>query len=96
MADPTDLRETFADSINNVIWEGQTLRIEFAVTRFSVPTPAGKTEATRHAACRLVLTAAAAADLANRLQRTIAALKDATAAQAKAPEAVPPAADRPQ
>ena len=82
--DLPEVRETFADSIHTVVWDGQTLRLELCVTRFPNPTPSTQMEATRYPACRLVLSATAAADLANRLQQTLTALKDA-AAQAKPP-----------
>jgi hypothetical protein len=71
------LVETFADSIHTMLWDGNTLRIEFCVTRF--PTPGSSTEAQpqQHPACRLILTAPAAADLFNRLQQTMNALTKA-------------------
>lgn len=81
--DLPELRETFANSIHTVVWDGQTLRLELCITRFPNPTPSTQMEATRYPACRLVLSATAAADLANRLQQTLTALKDAAAAQAK-------------
>ena len=77
--DLPEVRETFADSIHTVVWDGQTLRLELCVTRFPNPTPSAQMEATRYPACRLVLSATAAADLANRLQQTLTALKDAAA-----------------
>ena len=60
-----------------MIWDGQTLRVELCVTRFQAPAAGGQAEATRIPACRLVLSATAAADLANRLQQTLTALKGA-------------------
>jgi hypothetical protein len=81
--DLPDLRETFADSIHTMVWDGQALRVEFCVARFA--DPAAQAEAQRYPACRLVLSAAAAADLANRLQQTMAALRGAAPAAA-APE----------
>ena len=76
--DLPDLAETFADSVHTVVWDGQTLRIEFTVTRFPESASAA-VETRRHPACRLVLTSSAAADLFNRLQQTMAALKQAGA-----------------
>ena len=98
LVDLPDLHETFADSVNTVVWDGQTLRVELSVTRFQSQGTGGATEATRYPACRLVLSAAAATDLFNRLQQTTTAIKDAAAAQAKAqPGAADqaPAADKP-
>jgi hypothetical protein len=70
-----DVRETFADSLHTMVWDGQTLRIEFCVTRY--PDGAAGGEAKRSPACRLVLTAPVAADLFNRLNQTMATLSQA-------------------
>ena len=70
------------------------LRVEFCATRFQQSTSGGQAEATRYPACRLVLTGAAATDLANRLQQTITALRDAVG-QTKAPTGNPPATAMP-
>jgi hypothetical protein len=75
--DLPDLPETFSDSIQTTVWDGQTLRLEFCVTRFPEATPPAPKEAQRYPACRLVLTSAAAVDLFNRLQQTMAALAQA-------------------
>src|SRR5215210_6514997 len=72
--DLPDLRETFADSVHTLVWDGQTLRVELSVTRYPDVTPGEAAQATRHPACRLVLTPQATADLYNRLQQTMAAL----------------------
>ena len=75
--DLPDLAETFADSVHSMVWDGQTLRVEFCTTRFPEPASATPMEAKRYPACRLVLTSTAAVDLFNRLQQTMAALKQA-------------------
>lgn len=75
--DLPDVRETFSDSIQATVWDGQTLRLEFCVTRFPDGTAQGAKEAQRYPACRLVLSSAAAVDLFNRLQQTMAALAQA-------------------
>jgi hypothetical protein len=73
-----ELPEVFADSLHAVTWDGQTLRLEFCVTRYPEAVPAGAAaEAKRFPACRLVLTAPGAAALYNRLQQTVAALTQA-------------------
>ena len=69
--------ETFADSIRLMVWEGNTLRIEFCVTRFSDARSDTQGQPEQHPACRLVLTAPVAADLHNRLQQTMNALAKA-------------------
>ena len=72
-ADPA---ESFADSIQTMVWDGTTLRVEFCVTRFAEAEAAGERLAERHPVCRLVLTAPAAVDLFNRLQQTMQALSN--------------------
>ena len=72
--DRADIEETFADSINALIFDGQTLRIEFGVTRFDEVTASTPRTGRRYPACRLVLPPAAAVDLINRMQQIGAAL----------------------
>jgi hypothetical protein len=79
-----DLRETFADSLHTMVWDGQTLRMEFCVTRY--PEAASGSEAKRYPACRLVLTAPVATDLFNRLNQTMAALSQAGVVSARKAE----------
>ena len=69
--------ETFADSVHNMVWDGQTLRVEFCVTRYPEAATATNAEARRYPICRLVLTAPGVAALYNRLQQTVSALADA-------------------
>jgi len=52
--DLPELAETFADSIHTMIWDGQTLRVEFCVTRFPEPASSTPMEAKRYPACRMV------------------------------------------
>jgi hypothetical protein len=72
--DRADMEETFADSINRLFFDGQTLRIEFGVTRFDDVKAGAPITGRRYPACRLVLPPAAAVDLINRMQRIGAAL----------------------
>jgi hypothetical protein len=89
--DRADMEETFADSISGLIFDGQTLRIEFAVTRFDEMKPNAPITGRRYPACRLVLPPAAAVDLINRMQQIAAALTQAgvvrPAARPEAPKA---------
>jgi hypothetical protein len=88
--DRADCPETFADSINSVYFDGQTMRIEFGITRMNEMKKDGPLTGRRYPACRLVLAPAAAIDLINKMQQTGAAMaqaglvkplpKDATAA----------------
>lgn len=75
--DRADMEETFADSINSLLFDGQTLRIEFGVTRFDEVKGNTPLTGRRYPACRLVLSPAAAVDLINRMQQITAALTQA-------------------
>jgi hypothetical protein len=75
--DRADMVETFADSITGLIFDGQTLRIEFGVTRFDDVKANTPITGRRYPACRLVLPPAAAVDLINRMQQIAAALTQA-------------------
>jgi hypothetical protein len=70
--DLPELSETFADSIESVVFDGQTLRINCGVTRYEQSKQT--TTAHRYPACRLVLTLGAAVELANQLQKQMAAM----------------------
>ena len=91
--DRADMVETFADSVTGLIFDGQTLRIEFGVTRFDDMKPNAPITGRRYPACRLVLPPAAAVDLINRMQQIAAALTQAgvvKAAQRPGAGAPPP------
>ena len=75
--DQPDLAETFADSIGNLSFDGQSLRIEFTVTRMDETKQGAPMTGRRYPACRLVLPPAAAVDLINRMQQVAAALTQA-------------------
>ncbi len=80
--DRTDVTETFADSVSGLVFDGQSLRIEFAVTRFDEIKPDTPITGRRYPACRLVLPPAAAIELINRMQQIGAALAQAGVARA--------------
>jgi hypothetical protein len=75
--DRPDCLETFADSITGLTFDGQALRIEFAVTRVDAVKPNTPMTGRRYPVCRLVLPPAAAIDLINKMQQTAAALTQA-------------------
>jgi hypothetical protein len=75
--DNADMAETFADSVTGLMFDGQTLRIEFGVTRFDEVKPNTRVTGRRYPACRLVLPPAAAVELINRMQQIAAALAQA-------------------
>src|SRR5215213_9484545 len=75
--DRPDCTETFADSINNVYFDGQSLRIEFGITRLDDIKQNAPVTGRRHPAQRMVLTPMAAVELINRMQQVGAALTQA-------------------
>lgn len=72
--DRPECAETFADSITQVYFDGQSLRIEFGVTRLDEIKPNAPMTGRRYPAQRMVLTPMAAVDLINRMQQVAAAL----------------------
>jgi hypothetical protein len=95
--DQPECRETFADSINNVFFDGQTMRIEFGITRMDELKQGQQVSGRRYPACRLVLPVGAAIELINKMQQTASALqqagvlKPAAGAVSPAAEPKPPA-----
>src|SRR5215510_7463839 len=83
--DRPNLTETFADSLTGLVYDGQTLRIEFAVTALDEMKPNAPVTGRRFPACRLVLTPNAAVDLINRMQQVAAALTQAGILKAQQP-----------
>lgn len=75
--DNPDCAETFADSVNSVFFDGQTMRIEFGITRMDEMKKDQPLTGRRYPACRLVLAPAAAIDLINKMQQTAQALQQA-------------------
>jgi hypothetical protein len=75
--DLPDISEIFADAIESVFFDGQTLRIEFSVSRLDPFQPPSEPTGRRHPACRLVLPPTAAIDLMNRMQQIGTALAKA-------------------
>jgi hypothetical protein len=75
--DRPDLAETFADSITGLFFDGQSLRIEFAVSRMDEIKPNAPITGRRYPACRIVLPPGAAVDLINKMQQIGAALAKA-------------------
>ena len=75
--DRPDLPETFADSISGLFFDGQSLRIEFAVSRMDEIKPNTPVTGRRYPACRVVLPPSAAVDLINKMQQIGAALAKA-------------------
>ncbi len=72
--DRPEVSETFADFVNRIQFDGQTLRLEFCVSRFEDHKPQAAPSGKRYPVCRLVLSAAGAADLMNKMQQITAGL----------------------
>jgi hypothetical protein len=87
--DQPELAETFADSIAHLSFDGQSLRIEFAVTRMDDVKQGAALTGRRYPACRLVLPPAAAVELINRMQQVANALTQAGVLRHNAPAGTP-------
>ena len=85
--DRPECTETFADAINNVYFDGQTLRIEFGVTRLDDVKANTPVTGRRFPAQRMALTPSAAVELINRMQQVGAALAQAGVLKPNAPAA---------
>lgn len=75
--DQPECQETFADSVNSVFFDGQTMRIEFGITRMDELKQGQQPSGRRYPACRLVLPVNAAVELINKMQQTANALQQA-------------------
>ena len=83
--DRPECLETFADSISGLSFDGQTLRLEFAVTRMDDVKPNTPVTGRRYPVCRLVLQPVAAVELINKMQQVGAALTQAGVVKANPP-----------
>jgi hypothetical protein len=69
------ISETFADSIKGILFDGQTMRIEFCTTRMNEPKPPNPPTSKQFPACRLVLTPNTVLELYTQLQKLMATLE---------------------
>jgi hypothetical protein len=83
--DRPEVVETFADHVQRIQFDGQTLRLEFCVTRLEDQKSGEVANGKRYPACRLVLSASAAVDLMNKMQQITAGLLKAGVLKADAP-----------
>lgn len=84
--DLPELPETFADSVNSVSFDGQTLRVEFGVTRYDHASEQRPTSGRRYPASRIVLTRGAAVEMINRLQQVATAITQSGPSKSDAPK----------
>jgi hypothetical protein len=84
--DRPEVVETFADHVQRIQFDGQTLRLEFSVSRLEDQKSGEAANGKRYPACRLVLSASAAVDLMNKMQQITAGLLKAGVLKADPPE----------
>jgi hypothetical protein len=84
--DRPECAETFADSVSHVYFDGQSLRIEFSVTRLDELKPNTPITGRRYPAQRLALTPTAAVELINRMQQVANALTQAGVLKSNPPK----------
>ena len=65
--DHPEIAETFADSLEKILFDGIMVRLEFVVNRLDEPKPPLPPTGKKHTVCRLVLPAAGLQDLANKI-----------------------------
>jgi hypothetical protein len=75
--DLPEVSETFSDHVRMISFDGQTLRIEFCVSRVDPARPPAPATGRRYPCCRLVLSAAATLELMNQMQRITQSLVQA-------------------
>ena len=87
--DKPEISETFTDSINAMLFDGQTMRIEFCVTRLDAPKPNRSPTACRSPSCRVVLTPSTMLELFKRLSQVVNAMeKDGVIKQVTTPQKI--------
>ena len=84
-----DLFETFADSTGRWSFDGQTLRMEFLVTRLDPPNGDGPQTGRQYPVCRLALTPKGALELINQCRQLSAALEKSGAIKKASGEGQP-------
>ncbi len=84
--DQIDVMETFCDHLQNMTFDGQTLRLEFAVSRLGEPTPSKTLKGKRYTVSRIVTTPQVALDLHNKLNILVQQLEKSGALKRIQPE----------
>jgi hypothetical protein len=88
--DRPEVVETFADHVQRIQFDGQTLRLEFSVSRLEDQKTGEAASGKRYPACRLVLSTSAAVDLMNKMQQITAGLLKAGVLKADPPATANP------
>jgi hypothetical protein len=70
-----DVGETYVDSLQSVMYDGNSLRMEFVVHRFGSPLPNGKANNRKLTAARLVIPLGGAINLTAQLNAIMGALE---------------------
>jgi len=73
--DRPDVRETFVDSLESVMYDGSSLRMEFAVHRFAAPNAHGNAKNKKVTAARLIIPLSGAIGLTSQLTALLEALE---------------------
>lgn len=73
--DRPDVSETFVDTLESVMYDGTSLRMEFAVHRFTPPNRNGRASKRKVTAVRLVMPLAGAIGLTSQLSALMEALE---------------------
>jgi hypothetical protein len=73
--DVPQVSETFVDSVDRIMFDGQSLRVDFGVTRIQEAESAdAPLSGKRYTACRIVLPPAAALQLSSKLSQMMVAI----------------------
>ena len=73
--DRPDVAETFVDSLESVMYDGNSFRMEFAVHRFAPPNASGRASKRKVTAVRLVIPLGGAIGLTSQLSALLEALE---------------------
>jgi hypothetical protein len=87
--DRPELDEIYADSIQSISFDGQSLRLNFCVTRLNELKQNEQASGKRYSSCRLVLSVGAGVELMNQMRQISAALMKAGLLKENAPQARP-------
>jgi len=74
--DRPEVSETFADSLRTVTFDGQTMRIDFCVSRVDKSKAPDPPTIRQYPACRLVLTPEAGFELFKKLEQLLSKLEE--------------------